>query len=322
MDRAETASVAPAQATDLKTIILANLGFLAAVTMWGTFFPVLELLLRSWDVISATAGRHSLGVVALFAVLLLRDREFPLKPHLPWRRLLLLGLIGMTATSFMTTLAIYFSSGVSAAIVSASNPISSAITARFLIRLPLMPGIVIGTILSTVGGLVSILGADGGAGGGMAEFRGGEILIVIQNLAWTWYSIMAQRWLAGYSQLHITALTSLTGLMGLYGILGLAAATGAIELRAEFSPLTILLLCYVGGCSVAVGNFLWHFGISKVGVTIGAMYNNLIPVAAVLVTIWASIPPTPAQMIGGAVIIAGVFHAQYMAMRAPRGRTG
>ncbi|MGH6931884.1 MAG: DMT family transporter [Dongiaceae bacterium] len=297
----------------LKTVILANLGFLAMVTMWGTFFPVVETILKGWDVLSATAGRHSLAVLALFAVLTIREREFPLTPALPWRRLTALGLVGMTATSLMTTLAIYLSSGVSSAIVSASNPISSAITARLLVNMPLMPGIVIGTILSTAGGLIAILGGGAGA----AEFRGGEILIVIQNLAWTWYSIMAQRWLAGYSQLHITALTSLTGLLGLYAILGLAAATGAVELRAEFSPVTILLFGYVGVLSVATGNFLWHFGVSKVGVTIGAMYNNLVPVAAVLVTVWAGIPPTPAQLIGGAVIIAGVFYAQYMAMRRP-----
>lgn len=288
------------------------------VTMWGTFFPVVEMILNGWDVVSATVGRHSLAVLALFAVLIIRDREFPVNLAMPWRRLMILGLIGMTTTSLMTTLAIYFSSGVSAAIVSASNPITSAITARLVINLPLMPGIVIGTILSSAGGLISILGA-----GGTAEFQGGEILVVIANLAWTWYSIMAQRWLKGYSQLQITALTSLTGLIGLYAILGLTAATGAIELRAEFSPVTILLFIYIGACSVGGGNFLWHFGVSKVGVTIGAMYTNLIPVAAVLVTIWAGVPPTPAQMIGGAVIIAGVFHAQYMALtrRTPQPAT-
>jgi drug/metabolite transporter (DMT)-like permease len=297
----------------LRTVVLANLGFLAAVTLWGTFFPAIELILRGWDVISATVARHSLAVLALFAVLTIRDREFPLKRHLPWRRLMALGLIGMTATSFMTTLAIFLSSGVSAAIVSASNPITSVLIARLLIRLPLMPGIVIGTALSTAGGLIAILGADGG--GAPAEFRGGEILIVIQNLGWTWYSIMAQRWLAGYSQLHITALTSLTGLLGLYGILALAALTGAIELRAEFSALTILLLCYIGPFAVAGGNFLWHFGVSRVGVAIGALYNNLIPVAAVLVTIWAGQPPSPAQLLGGAVIVAGVLYAQVRASR-------
>jgi drug/metabolite transporter (DMT)-like permease len=307
---AEPAIPTAAQSPTLRDVVLANLGFAAAVMMWGSFFPVIELILRRWDVISATVGRYTLAALALFAVLIIRERAFPLTRHLPWRRLMILGLVGMTATSFMTTLAIFFSSGVSAAIVSASNPITSAITARLLIRLPLAPGIAVGTILSTVGGLIAVFGAGGGA----ADFRGGEILIVIQNLAWTWYSIMAQRWLAGYSQLHITALTTLTGLIGLYGILGLSAATGIIELRAEFSAETILLFCYVGVLSVATGNFLWHFGVSRIGVTIGAMYNNLIPVAAVLVTIWAGAPPTLAQLIGGALIIAGVFHAQYRAM--------
>ena len=38
--------------------------------------------------------------------------------------------------------------------------------------------------------------------------------------------MMAQRWLAGYSQLHISGLTALTGLIGLYAVIAAVGATG------------------------------------------------------------------------------------------------
>ena len=43
----------------------------------------------------------------------------------------------------------------------------------------------------------------------------------------------------------------------------------------------------MGAVSVALGNFLWHYGVSRVGVIIASMYGNLIPIVAVLMTlIW------------------------------------
>jgi len=127
--------------------------------------------------------------------------------------------------------------------------------------------------------------------------------------------MMAQRWLAGYSQLHITGLTALTGLIGLYAIIGVAGGTGMAEFRIDLSLEPVALLLFAGAISVAVGNSLWHFGVSRVGVTIAAMYNNLIPVVAVVIAFWAGTKPTAAQLVGAAVIIAGVLYAQGMALR-------
>jgi drug/metabolite transporter (DMT)-like permease len=166
-------------------------------------------------------------------------------------------------------------------------------------------------MLSTAGGLVSILGGDGAA----MELRGGELLLVAANVLWTWYSMMAQRWLAGYSQLHISGLTALTGLLGLYAIIAVVGVAGIADIHIDLSPEPVLLLVFSGAVSIAVGNSLWHFGVSRVGVTIAAMYSNLIPIVAVAISFWAGTRPTAAQLVGAAVIIAGVLYAQIMALR-------
>jgi drug/metabolite transporter (DMT)-like permease len=231
---------------------------------------------------------------------------------MPWGKLLLLGFFGMSLTSLMMTLSIELSSGVSAAIASATNPISSAVTARLLHRVPLLPGIVLGAVLSTAGVLVSIFGS-----GAAVELRGGEVLVIGANVIWTWYSMMAQRWLAGHSQLQITGLTALTGVAGLYAVLGVAGASGLAEFHLDLSP-EPLLLVLAAGASVAIGNSLWHYGVSRVGVTLAAMYGNVIPIVAAAIAFWAGTPPTAAQLIGAAVIIAGVLYAQTMALRRDR----
>jgi drug/metabolite transporter (DMT)-like permease len=309
------------QRSTVRSLVIANLGMVVMIIMWGSFFPVLEYLLKTWDPMSATIGRHFLAVVTLLTVLTLRERTLPLHGRLPWRHLWWLGLIGMTMSSIMTTLGVYFSSGVSAAIVAATNPITSAITARLVQRLPLMPGIIIGTVLSTAGGLIAILDSPGMdvSAGGLAGLRGGEVLMIGANVAFTWYSIMAQHWLRGYSQLHITGLTSFSGLVGLAVVWLAASASGLNLVRLDFGWANVLIIVYMGSLSVALGNFLWNFGVSRTGVVVAAMYGNLIPIIAVLITlVWLGTPPSTGQIIGGMLIIGGVLYAQLRTLRAAR----
>ena len=58
---------------------------------------------------------------------------------------------------------------------------------------------------------------------------------------------------------------------------------------AYFGRLVDELLGRAGSVSlsVALGNFLWNFGVSRTGVVVASMYGNLIPIVAVLITlIW------------------------------------
>ena len=306
------------QRPTVRALVIANLGMVVMIMMWGSFFPLLEFLLKTWDPMSATIGRHFLAVVTLLAVLTLRERVVPIHGRLPWRHLWYLGLIGMTLSSIMTTLGVHFSSGVSAAIVAATNPITSAITARLVQRLPLMPGIIVGTVLSTAGGLIASFDSPGmeATAGGLG-IRGGELLMIGANVAFTWYSIMAQHWLRGYSQLHITGLTSFSGLVGLAVVWLGASWSGLNSVHVDFGWANIVIIVYMGSLSVGLGNFLWNFGVSRTGVVVASMYGNLIPIVAVLITlVWMGTPPSAGQMLGGLLIIGGVLYAQLRTLRA------
>ena len=105
---------------------------------------------------------------------------------MPWRRVFILGGIGVTLGSLMTSFGVLLSSGLSSAIVSTTSPVGSALTAAWLFGEKLGGGIIFATVLSVVGGLVSVTGEQSIAS---TQFRGGEILIVLANVLWTWMSI-------------------------------------------------------------------------------------------------------------------------------------
>src|SRR6185295_16759661 len=147
------------------------------------------------------------SLVLAISVVALTRRE-PLPAAIPWRRILIFGGVGVSIGSLLTSTGVLLSDGLSAAIISTTNPVGSALTAAWLYREPLGRGLIIGTALAVIGGLVSVTGDLASA---EAHFRGGEILIVIANVLWTWMSMAAQRWLRGFSQLQITALTVAAG---------------------------------------------------------------------------------------------------------------
>jgi drug/metabolite transporter (DMT)-like permease len=292
--------------------LLANAGLAVMVLLGGGFFPVLQRTLETWDSLSATAARQVIGGIALCLVLVVRERHLPWLRGVAWPRLLLLNLIGMGFGSVLVSWAVAYSDGVSAAIVSAANPILAALIARLLYRQKMTRAVAIGAVLAVAGGLIAILG-DGSS---IGEIRGGEILMLGAGALWTWYSIAAQRLLAGQSQLAITALTTVPSGLALSALSLVLGASGVTNVRVDFSPSTLLLLLYAGLMMIGVANLLWHFGVSRVGVTISTMYTNLMPVAAVLVTLWLGTSPTGAQLVGGGIILAGVLYSQ-LAVRAP-----
>jgi drug/metabolite transporter (DMT)-like permease len=299
----------------LRERVIANFGLLLNTTVWGTFFPLVEVLLRHWDLFSATAGRQVIGTIVLFATLWLVERKSPFRRGLPWGRMMWLGFIGITLGSLVTTLAVFFSSGLSAAIISATNPISSAITAWVLHRVPLTRRIVIGAVLAVAGGLLAAMATNGGR----MSFGLGEIAIVVSNVMWAWFSLGIQHHLRGMSQLERNAYTLAPAALTLVLLVLVLHVTGLYDIHIPLEPEPVLCLLYIGVVPIALGNYLWHWGISRIGVNIAAMYQNMIPVAAVLVTLWMGQYPTWGQLAGGAIIVAGVLYAQLGAFRR---RTG
>jgi drug/metabolite transporter (DMT)-like permease len=283
------------------------------VLLWGSSFPVIERLLMTWDVLSVTAGRHFIGACTMAVILTLSERRLPFKRSLPWRKLIVLGVFGMALSAMIMTLAIFYAGAVGAAVIAAAGPIVAAITGRLVFAMPMFRGILVGTVLAVGGGLVVVFG-----GGGAVDFKGGELLVMLSTVTWTWYSIGAQRWLHGLTQLQIAALTMAPGSVALVIIAVVVATTGLAEPSLDFSPPSLALLIYLGALPIGVGNWLWHYGVSRVGIHVATMYINMIPIAAVLVSMAFGSFPGPHHLIGGIIIVAGVTYTQFVVGKRTR----
>ena len=284
----------------------ANLGLFLSTAIWATMFPVTEALLATWDPYLIALGRLSVAAVVLTSALCLTEGRAAFARTLPWGRLWILGGGGIGVSIVLMTFGIKYSGSVTSAIIAAASPIIAAFIARFLFAIPVRLAVVVGAVVAVAGGLLATLGG----GAAVDDFRGGELLVLAGISIWAWYSQLAQRWLAGFSQLAITALTMITGMSSLALATAILLLLGMATPTADLSWRSVGWVLYLGCGPASFCLFLWHYGVSRLGVTVASMYGNLVPVVVVLIAIFSGVYPVPAQLAGGALIIAGVLIAQ------------
>ena len=286
--------------------LLGNFAFFIGVTIWSTMFPATEYLLINWDPVAITFVRMGGGaLVLLVAFTLLEDVSSTLQAA-PWGKIFLLGIIGVSASTLLFAWGIKLSSAIAAALIATTGPIVATLITRFLYSEPLRRGIVLGVLLAVSGGICAVLGS----GDGFDQFKGGEFLVLMAMSLWVWYSYNCQRWLPDFPQIGIAALTVTAGALGFATYIGVAEILGFDDIRLGTSMREWMILGWLSIGPASTSIFLWHFGVSRIGVTIGSMYQNLVPIVVVLISIFLGQYPTMIHLVAGVLIISGVLYTQ------------
>jgi drug/metabolite transporter (DMT)-like permease len=272
--------------------------------------PFINALLATWDPYFLSAIRYVLGAPVLIAILVAVEPG-PLMPRgVPLWRTGLLGAIGIGVFAPAFTLGIAYSNPVTAVVLSAAGPMVAAGVGWLFYRFPIERAMWPAVILAVTGCVLATY--DPSYGAIPFDFRGGEPLILFAAACWSWYSIAAQAWLAGSSQLRITAVTVLAGAVATTAVYVAAAAIGLARLPPA-PPAgwhDVGLLAWIVLLAVVAGNFTWHFGVRRVGVVVASMFINLSPVFAILISAMMGVEPRWQQIAGGALVLAGLFQVQ------------
>ncbi len=291
-------------------MLAANLGMLLVAVSWGTMIPSMTHLLMGWDPFFLAAARYCLPIPAMLALLRFTEGRSPWFAGLAVWRWWLLGTVGIGLFAPLYTLGLQHSNPITAAILSSTSPAITAIVGWLFYRLPIPRRMIPGIALTIIGCIYATY--DPALSGTPFDLRGGEIFIIAASACWSWYSITAQRWLLGCTQIRITGMTTLTGsftLIAAYLIASLAGL-GRFPPAAPETTLDIGLFLWLAFVPVMLGNILWHHGVRRLGAVIAALFMNLMPITAILITAALGIAPTAQQLIGGALVLLGIMLAQ------------
>jgi drug/metabolite transporter (DMT)-like permease len=287
-----------------RAAVLDNAGMVFMALLWGTMIPALVVLLPLWDPFFLAAARYLVALPLFVVLLLIVQGGRLLTPGLPYWRLLCLGLFGYGIFSPLFTLGVHYCHPATAAILVSAAPVLGALVGRAGFGIPFDLRLLPSIALTVAGAIVATYDP---VQGGLA-FTGGEPLILIAMTMWNWYSLAAQRWLAGMNQLRITGLTLIPGavMIGIFyliaGALGFADLPPAPPREISDVLLVVWMAC---GCLFG-GIVLWNHGVRQFGIVIPSLYMNLVPVVAVLLSAAIGHPPTYWHLAGGALVVVGI----------------
>ncbi len=299
----------------LAVVLLWGMSFVSSKAILNTGFPPLTMAFARFAVASLALAplRRGLEPGSRFEA-----RERPL--------LVVTGLFGVTVYFFFETRGIKLTSASSAALIIATIPVFTVAAEYLFFRTPIRWYQAAGIALSVLG--VYLIAGRGGAR--LPRALEGNLFMLGACLSWVAYVSLSRRLYGGAGsgavrrartrrsggdddlpQVHQAAsrslsLTTWQNLIGAAFLLPLALT----ELRQWFvpGPVVWLNILYLALFCSALGYFLYQFALSRLGPVAVATFVNLIPVVSAMGG-FALLGETLAaqQMIGGLVVIAGVF---------------
>jgi drug/metabolite transporter (DMT)-like permease len=279
-------------------------GLVVAVLLWGTLHPLGKIALRSLEPQQFAAIRALCAGLVLLGLCALTGRLSALQAEL--RRPLAavsLGLIGFAASNAASMAALgMLPAGVNAVLAN-SSPLLAVAAAPLLGERPGWLGLV-GVILGFVG--VAFL-AEAGPGGEALPLLG-VALSLSGAAAWAIYTLIGRRVGARRDPVALTTLAAFVGAVPLLFSVGPGALASTL---LASGPMVWLLVLWCGGACMGVTYALWAGALRRLPASRVAPAQYLIPPLGVLFA-WALLgeQPTPTQVLGTALIVAGVAVVQ------------
>jgi drug/metabolite transporter (DMT)-like permease len=280
---------------------IAEIGVLGVMVLWAGNFIVVKSAVAVLPPVGFTFLRFTLVSATLF--LLLRWREGSV--GLPRRdRLAIMGFgaLGFGVYQILWTTGLQTVPAGDSALIIAATPVLVALLA-VVARTDVLTPVKLGGVLVSFAGVAIVVASGPGLsiGGELV----GEAITLLAALCWSIYTAYASPYLQRYSPLRATAWASLAGTLVLAPI-GLAQLT-AVEVR-QLDPLVLGAILYSGMLSSGVSNVVVMNGVKVVGPTRTAALQFLVPaIAVVLAAIFLDEAVRIGQIVGGAVIVAGVL---------------
>jgi len=272
--------------------------------IWGGTFVAGKIVVATLTPLMGSFARYVVACVALLVAAVVLEGGLPRLTARQWLATFVLGLFGVFAYNLFFMGALTRLPASRAALIIALNPaITMAISAVVLgERLSARRWAGVALALFGVAVVVSRGDFSSFASGGVGA---GELFMFAAVTSWALYTILGRKVLGGLSPLAATNYAALWGTV----LLGAVAAPQFGTLHpSQFDARLILSLLYLGVLGTALA-FVWYYmSVKKVGASSASIFNNLVPVFGVAISVLVlGEALLPSMLIGGAIAIAGVM---------------
>jgi len=284
-----------------------DLGLILTAVIWGMNFPVVKAVLREMEPLAFNALRFPCAALAIWVLLKAQGRRL-MPARKDWRTVIALGTAGHIVFQVCFIYGLDLTLTGNAALLLSTVPVWVLLISAAVGWERFNLSILFGALGTLAGMVILVTGGSHETGGA----RVGDLLVLGAALSWSVYTVFGRRMTKRRGVLEMTAWTLWAGLpfIMLMGIPDLLRTDwGAVSAGAWLG------IVYAGVFAIAVAYLLWYRGVRAIGQSRTSVYQNLVPVIALAgAWLWLEEMPTPQQLIGAAVILAGVV----VARRSPR----
>ncbi|WP_040476103.1 DMT family transporter [Paramagnetospirillum caucaseum] len=277
---------------------------------WGANFNLAGPVLADMAPMNAAAARFGLATLIMAALVAGRG-EVSAMLGIARRyggRLALVGVVGIAGFNTLFFDAMRTTTAVNGALIMATNPLLTALLAALTLG-ERLPGRQIAAIPVAMAGVAMVVLGGGSAGGAM-EFGLGDVEMMGANLAWAGYNVLARKLTPPGPQLANTTVMMAAGTLAL--ALAALVAGSAYTMPGPKAGAALLLMAVTGS---VLAYLFWSMAITRLGAGRTALFLNLVPVFAAVIATLGGSPPNPAQLGGGAVVIAAVVFSMLPSRR-------
>jgi drug/metabolite transporter (DMT)-like permease len=278
---------------------LAKLLLGVVVLIWGANFIVMKAAFRELPPLVFNAVRITVAAALMGGIWLARERQRKM-PWSDWLKLAGVGLLGNTCYQVLFAIGLDLTT-------SATIPIWTALLAMALGWERISTRTWVGIALAFGGGVLVTLGSPQG-NSSTQDLLVGNLLTLGAAICWAGYTVFSKRLLERYSALRVSAVGLVVGVPGLWPFAALELCS--VDWRA-LPPWVYGSILYTSCFPIALAYLIWSYSIQQLGAARTAIFNNIVPVVTfALAFVVLHEPITWLQLVGGAIVLGGVWQTQ------------
>lgn len=288
----------------LKTsIIYVEFVLLMVAFIWGVNPPVMKIGLLYLAPMPYNSLRMLIAIVISWLFVGVTKTYRPVDRQ-DVKSLLLISLVGFFVFQLFFTVGVQNTTAGNASLLLGLLPVSVAIINRIYKIESITPQIKAGIAVSLTGVILIVVGSGKEMSLAGNHLRGALMLLIAQ-FGYGYYTVFSKGLMQKYSAYQVTAyVITISGLLFL-----LISLPEMLTIQWERIPLSgWLSTLYSGIFALCIGNFLWVWGVGKIGSAKASLFNNLSPVFAIA-TGYIMLGETFGllQLFGAFVISAGLY---------------
>lgn len=287
--------------------LLAYIGLGIAVIIWGMSFVSVDILLEYLTPLETNVLRFTFSSLILWMMVLLRNKRMGFL-HKDIPVIMIAGAFGTAGYYFFENIGLLYLSPATVSIINGTIPIITIVIAMLFMgkKTKFRNLFLIG--LSFAG----IWVLSGGTSQGLDGQGKGLFLVMMGNLLWVLYTLFNERLNRAYDKLNLLAVQMTCGTVVIIAIylmdLAMNPTKSSLDPALVMSTQVLGQMIFLTIFGTVLTYYLYNHAIEVIGVTISALFINVIPVVTLVLSV-ATMRESFSfdKIMGGLMVVIAVF---------------